>query len=1143
MDNKEDQAPKNYSVDEILAEAKVLRDQDISKAKPIAGEDSDSDRGRFGGKSYAELIGEPEDSAPNVTPKPSVPAAPIPQPEQPAAPQAPVPEIPNPAMPEIPQPSQPSTPNSGIRFIQEEPEPPKKKRGLSALFGRFHKNNADFDDEDEEDIYYGMQLKPIDEYKQAYDDSQNRMQGNPQSPVQHPTATFAYLFDETDEDSVGDEIAARFEELHRERKNRVEKIMQIDQPAPETKQRPVLAPSNPEFPKASLKPVGDDTADEIFSHSPSEKPKSPVTAETQKKPESIKPAHNAKAKQKPKAEPAPVNDGKTTEYFIQIHSQKSVSPEPAVSAESVEQAPAAADSAVNTEPKQELVQTAAKAEVPVIRPVEEPITDAKPLMEAVTKLAEKAAASAASQKTSQTLYDEPSETVRVIEPVKKAKTVIHAAEAQSAEAKPQSGEQPADRKQIVKNLMEAAPKYLPHSRSVHVVELNNLQSVLESEAHYYTAVQAPQLPKEELKPVPVPALKEVTKSEKPTEHVQKTEPNSLQNESKKAEKKPEKAVHKFRISGEEEENDPGDELPPEPEELDDYNDPADAPSVQHELNGSMRELLLRFLVTGISAALLLVFGFLGEKYQLLPQMTKFELNPTAYLILNVSFVALAILFCWVTITNGLKALFTLQANSDSGVAVAAVAALAQSVAAFFVPQSILHGSVHLYSTLAVTALFLNTAGKLSMINRISRNFHFISSSEQKSSVELYDDYNTSLQLAKGCVTDTPMIAYQCKAKFFKHFLKNSYEPDPSESSSQVLAPIGFICSLILCIACLFIYKDVTIAITVFTAAVCVCTPFTDMLSVNLPISSLCAFARRCGAMLVGYQAIDKFCNTNAIMVDAQELFPKGTVVLNGIKTFGGQRIDEAIVDATALMCSVGGPLSDVFDQIIKSRHELLPKIDNPVYEDEHGVIGWVSGKRILVGNRDLLASHGIEPPSRDYEEKYLMGGKQIIYLASGGELVALFILSYNSDKRRALELRRMENNGISLIVRTCDPNITPEFLAGCFQLDVHSVRVLPERLSEEYKKVTSEQLPKATAMIATNGRMTSMMRILTACVRQKSNVSAAVAMQNVAVILGFALVAFLSCYSGIKQLSTAALLLYELFWVLAILLIPRLRKP
>jgi hypothetical protein len=91
--------------------------------------------------------------------------------------------------------------------------------------------------------------------------------------------------------------------------------------------------------------------------------------------------------------------------------------------------------------------------------------------------------------------------------------------------------------------------------------------------------------------------------------------------------------------------------------------------------------------------------------------------------------------------------------------------------------------------------------------------------------------------------------------------------------------------------------------------------------------------------------------------------------------------------------------------------------------------------------------------------------------------------------------------------------------------------------------VTSEQLPKATAMIATNGRMTSMMRILTACVRQKSNVSAAVAMQNVAVILGFALVAFLSCYSGIKQLSTAALLLYELFWVLAILLIPRLRKP
>ena len=70
-----------------------------------------------------------------------------------------------------------------------------------------------------------------------------------------------------------------------------------------------------------------------------------------------------------------------------------------------------------------------------------------------------------------------------------------------------------------------------------------------------------------------------------------------------------------------------------------------------------------------------------------------------------------------------------------------------------------------------------------------------------------------------------------------------------------------------------------------------------------------------------------------------------------------------------------------------------------------------------------------------------------------------------------------------------------------------------------------------------------MMRLLTACVRQRGNVSIAVALQTVAVILGFLLVAFLTCYSGLGQLTVTALMIYELFWAAAILFVPRLRKP
>jgi len=62
-------------------------------------------------------------------------------------------------------------------------------------------------------------------------------------------------------------------------------------------------------------------------------------------------------------------------------------------------------------------------------------------------------------------------------------------------------------------------------------------------------------------------------------------------------------------------------------------------------------------------------------------------------------------------------------------------------------------------------------------------------------------------------------------------------------------------------------------------------------------------------------------------------------------------------------------------------------------------------------------------------------------------------------------------------------------------------------------------------------------------VRQRSNITVAVALQNISVILGLLLVGLLTCYSGLKLLGTVPLLLYELFWVAVVWLIPRLRKP
>lgn len=601
---------------------------------------------------------------------------------------------------------------------------------------------------------------------------------------------------------------------------------------------------------------------------------------------------------------------------------------------------------------------------------------------------------------------------------------------------------------------------------------------------------------------------------------------------------------RFSILGtEERDNRPEDEFPADPGEISDYTRPEDAASIQYDLGQKRRALLLRAGVTGLSLLLMLVFGLLSEYNAILPSFIPYYLLTQPYLILELIFLIIAGAFSWPVLYNGVRGLVRLHANSDSAAAIATVAAAVQTVLLLFSTDQLESAAVHLYAPLAVLALFLNTLGKLSMVGRIARNFHFVAAPDRKMAVHLLHDHNTALQMARGCVADTPVIAYQARAGFLRNFLRVSYLPDPIEQNAPVAAPIGIVCSLILCVATLLLSHDALAALTAFTASCCVCTPMMGQLCVNLPLAQASRIVSRHGAMISGYEALDRFSDVNAILIDAKELFPKTNVKISGVRTFGDQRVDEAILEAAALLSETGGTLGEIFDDVIQSRRDLLPKVDSATYEDGKGISGWVSGHRVLIGNRALLEEHHITPPSRDFEKKNLVDDKQILYLASGGQLVAMFPLTYKTDRRRTVELCRLEDNGVSFLVRTCDPNITPELIARCFQLDKGSINVLPTRLGDVYVRAGENTKAPATAWMATKGRPTALMRLLTVCIRQRGNISLAVALQYVAVILGFTLVAFLSCFSGLPKLSTLFLLLYELFWGLAIVILPKLRKP
>ena len=61
--------------------------------------------------------------------------------------------------------------------------------------------------------------------------------------------------------------------------------------------------------------------------------------------------------------------------------------------------------------------------------------------------------------------------------------------------------------------------------------------------------------------------------------------------------------------------------------------------------------------------------------------------------------------------------------------------------------------------------------------------------------------------------------------------------------------------------------------------------------------------------------------------------PAQSVVLHGIKTFQGKRVDDAILDAASVVCATNSVLKNVFLTIINQKTSLLLPVSSVQYED------------------------------------------------------------------------------------------------------------------------------------------------------------------------------------------------------------------
>ncbi|RPF48104.1 hypothetical protein EDD70_0916 [Hydrogenoanaerobacterium saccharovorans] len=576
-------------------------------------------------------------------------------------------------------------------------------------------------------------------------------------------------------------------------------------------------------------------------------------------------------------------------------------------------------------------------------------------------------------------------------------------------------------------------------------------------------------------------------------------------------------------------------------ELEEYNSPSEAAEVKADLDTLRSNLLMRFIMTIVCSIGLLYLGLSQTLPVPVPEMISATGAPAVFVIVNMVLLIAATLACHSTISNGVVGLFTLKANNDSLAALAVLASVMQGVSLILNPSSLADSNIHLYFSVSAIGLMFNTVGKMFTVGRITGNFRFISSSVAKYTVQTLNKRELGREFTWDMNIDEPHISYSTPTDFAEEFIRQSYADDTTDNIAKITVPIIFAGSVVVAVMSYIFNKDMFIALSTFAAILAIASPITATIVGSLPLHKAYRSLSEFGAVLSGYNAVERFSDTNVILADACELFTNDEVLLHNIKTFEKNRIDEAILDASSVLCMCNGAVKNIFLRIIQGNTKMLKPVENLVYEDAMGISGWVGGKRVLIGNSELMKHHGIDTPSKDYEAKYRTEDRDILYLANSGELTAMFVISYVRNEEVDVALGDLERKGISVVVKSVDPNLTAAKIARIYDLPEEMIRILPAKLHSSFDAIHHEKSSNK-GYIVHSGNFAGFAIAVSAASSVKIATNIGLIVQIVGMILGYTLITFFSFMGSMAQATMVTVLIYQAVWGVAVWLFSALRR-
>lgn len=233
------------------------------------------------------------------------------------------------------------------------------------------------------------------------------------------------------------------------------------------------------------------------------------------------------------------------------------------------------------------------------------------------------------------------------------------------------------------------------------------------------------------------------------------------------------------------------------------------------------------------------------------------------------------------------------------------------------------------------------------------------------------------------------------------------------------------------------------------------------LVISAPVSMVAGIGNgaRHGVLVKGGEIMEKLAKTTLILFDKTGTLTKGRPEVSDIKVWSASE-NEFLRQVAILETASEHHLGQAI--VSRARNlelDLSVKPEQPEVIKGNGLTGLVEGKRLVAGNRKLMASQGIE--ITDEQEAYAVNrektGSTAIFAAIDGKVEGIISIADQIKPEAKMALQQLRDQGVQkMIMLTGDNRHAAQLVGNELGLDEVHAEMLPEDKLNWVKKFQAE---------------------------------------------------------------------------------------